>query len=648
MFRTMCASALVLSATSISAQDLTPKPASPATKAAQARANAALPKETGQDLEFANRGFVATAADPVIRNAKGDPLWNMGAYGFVKDTAPETVNPSLWRHMTVLNKHGLFKLSDGVWQVRGFDVSNMTLIAGKTGWIVIDPLTRREAAAAAMALVDANLGKKPVSAVIYTHSHSDHFGGVRAIVSADDVKAGKVTIIAPEHFIEEAASENVIAGPAMGRRAQYQFGTALKPGAQGQMGSGIGMGLSGGEITLIAPTDIVRKTGETRDIDGVALEFQMVPETEAPAELNVMLPGLRTLIVGEIAVCSMHNILTPRGALVRNAAKWAGFLTEALRLYADRSDQVGMSHCWPHFGKDEVRRFLTVQRDTYKFLHDQSVRMMNKGMNATELAEQIAPPPALAAEWSARGYYGTWNHNSKAIYQRYLGWYDANPANLNAHIPTERGKRYVAAIGGAAKVMALAKTAMAGGDYRWSSDLLNQLVFAEPGNAAAKALLADSYEQQGYQAEGSLWRNMYLMAAQELRQGVKTADTGVSIDMVSAIPTGIMLESIATRLDPAAIGDKRLTMNFVFADKDEKAAVSVGNAVMVSEMGEAHAAPQATLTGPRQLFLALFFLKAPLAALEGAGLKVEGDRAAITALQAAIETPDAGFAIVTP
>jgi alkyl sulfatase BDS1-like metallo-beta-lactamase superfamily hydrolase len=647
MLRILCASALAL-ASMASAQDLTPKPPSAATKAAQAKARAALPAETGQDADFASRGFIATAADPIIKDAKGTPLWNMAAYGFVAGAAPETVNPSLWRHMTVLNKHGLFKLSDDIWQVRGFDVSNMTLIAGKSGWIVIDPLTRRQSAAAAMALVEQHLGKRPVSAVIYTHSHSDHFGGVRALVSADDVKAGKVAIIAPEHFLEEAASENVIAGPAMGRRAQYQFGTALKPGVQGQMGSGIGMGLSGGEITLIAPTDIVRKTGETRVIDGVALEFQMVPETEAPAELNVMLPGLKTFIIGEIAVCSMHNILTPRGALVRNAAKWAGFLTEALRLYADRSETVGMSHCWPRFGKDEVRRFITVQRDTYKFLHDQSVRLMNKGLNATELAEQIAPPPGLAAEWSARGYYGTWNHNSKAVYQRYLGWYDANPANLNPHVPSERGKRYVAAIGGAAKVIAAAKQAMAAGDYRWSADLLNQLVFAEPGNAEAKALLADSYEQMAYQAEGSLWRNMYLMAAQELRQGIKPGDPGVSIDMVSAIPTAMMLDSIATRLDPAAIGDRKLSLNLVFADKGERAAISVGNAVMVSEMGQAHAAPQATLTGPRQLFLGLFFLKAPLAALEAAGLKVDGDRAAVEALQRAIETPQPNFPIVTP
>jgi alkyl sulfatase BDS1-like metallo-beta-lactamase superfamily hydrolase len=333
------------------------KAASAATVAAQSRMSASLPKDDGRDLDFATRGFVGSLADPILRDAKGNPLWNLDAYAWVKGPAPATVNPSLWRHMTVLNKHGLFKVAEGVWQVRGFDVSNMTLIAGKSGWIVIDPLTRREVSAAAMGLVAAKLGAKPVVAVIYTHSHSDHFGGVKGIVTPEDVKSGKVTVIAPEYFIEETASENVIAGPAMGRRATFQFGTGLKPGPQGQMGSGVGMGLAGGEITLIAPTDLVAKTGETRTLDGVAFIFQMVPESEAPAELNVMLPERRALIIGEIATCSQHNILTPRGALVRNAAKWAGYLTEALRLYADRSDVVATSHCWPHFGKAEVRAY---------------------------------------------------------------------------------------------------------------------------------------------------------------------------------------------------------------------------------------------------------------------------------------------------
>ena len=628
--------------------DLAPKPASAPTVAAQAAERASLPKDNGRDAVFAAQGFVATRADPIIRNKDGKPVWNLDAYAWMKGDAPATINPSLWRHMTILRMNGLFKLAEGIWQVRGFDLSNMTVIAGKTGWILIDPLTNRETSAAALELVNQKLGSRPVIAVIYTHSHADHFGGIRGVVSPEDVKSGKVSIIAPEHFTRESVSENVIAGPAMTRRASYQFGSALTAGVQGQMGSGIGSAVAAGEITLLAPSDTITKTGETRTIDGVTLEFQMVPETEAPAEMNVMFPERRTLVVGEIATCTLHNILTPRGAQVRDALAWAGYLTEALRLYADRSDAVAASHCWPHFGKAEVHNYLTLQRDNYKYLHDQTVRMMNKGMTQAEIAETLVPPTALTSEWSNRGYYGTYSHNSKAIYQRYLGWYDAVPANLNPHPPTDRAKRIVAAMGGAERVLALGRAAMAAGDYRWSSDLLNQLVFVEPDNAAAKATLADSYEQQGYQAEASTWRNMFLSAARDLREGPKANAGTQSLDLITAVPTDLLLDAIATRLDPAVIGAKAMTLNFNFADRGEKARITVENAVMISEMGEAHAKPAVTLSGPRQFFLGLFFLKLPLAQLEGAGLKVEGDRAAIEALLSAIETPPNGFNIVTP
>lgn len=639
----------LLSATAFAqAPDFSAKPASAPTAAAQASERAALPKDNGKDAAFAAQGFIATRADPIIRNKDGKPVWNLAAYDWMKGEAPPTINPSLWRHMSILRKHGLFKLAEGMWQVRGFDISNMTVIAGKTGWILIDPLTNRETSAAALELVNQQLGARPIAAVIYTHSHADHFGGIRGIVSPEDVKSGKVAIIAPEHFTQETASENVIAGPAMGRRAAYQFGSALAPGAQGQMGSGIGPAVAAGEITLLAPSDTITRTGETRTIDGVALAFQMVPETEAPAELNVMLPERRTLLIGEIATCSLHNILTPRGAQVRDALAWANYLTEAIRLYGDRTETVAASHCWPHFGKEEVRTYLTLQRDNYKYLHDQTVRLMNKGLTQAEIAEALAPPTALTNEWTNRGYYGTYSHNSKAIYQRYLGWYDANPANLNPHPPAERAKRYVEALGGADRVMALAKAAMASGDYRWSSDLLNQLVFADPQNAAAKALLADSYEQQGYQAEAATWRNMFLSAARDLREGPKASSGTTSLDLISAIPTGLLLDSIATRLDPALIGGKALALNFNFADRNEKARITVENAVLIAEMGEAHAKPAVTLTGPRQFFLGLFFLKLPLAQLEAAGLKIDGDRAAIESLQAAIETPPNVFNIVTP
>lgn len=625
------------------------KSASDATVAAQRAVVAQLPAEDGRDRDFADRGFIGSLSDPIITNKDGKPVWNLDAYDWMANgVSPETVNPSLWRHMGLLRKHGLFAVTDNIWQVRGFDVSNMTVIKGQTGWIIIDPLTSRDTAAAALKLVNEKLGSRPVSAVIYSHSHGDHFGGVRGIINEADVKVGKVAIIAPEHFLAETASENVMAGPAMGRRATFQFGSNLTPGPQGTMGSGIGRGIGGGDITLIPPTIDIRKTGELREVDGVTLEFQMVPQSEAPAEMNVYMPASRTFLAAEIATCTLHNILTPRGAKVRDTLGWAGFLNEAVNLYGDRSDNIISSHCWPRFGQSEVKGWLSGQRDNYRYLHDQTVRMMNKGMTQAEIAEVLKAPPAIGDQWFNKGYYGTYSHNSKAIYQYYLGWYDAVPANLNPHPPEIRAVKMFAAMGGAKKILAQAKKAMKSGDYRWSSDLLNQLVFADPKNMEGRNLLADSYEQQGYQAESAIWRNMFLSGARDLREGMKAGVNAQSIDMISAIPTGLLLDSVATRLDPKIIGDAALTLNFVISDRNELAKITVGNSVMFSEMGKAHAGPAVTITGPRQLFLALLFLKMPAAQLQAAGLKIEGDRTIIEKLQAALDPMPGAFNIVEP
>jgi alkyl sulfatase BDS1-like metallo-beta-lactamase superfamily hydrolase len=642
------ATLLLLSTSPLAAQSLEPKPATPATIEAQKAVKAALPTDDGRDAAFSSQGFIATRADPIIKTGDGKPVWNLDAYAWMQGDAPATVNPSLWRHMQLLRKHGLFKVAEGVWQVRGFDVSNMSVIKGDNGWILIDPLTTRDSSAAALALVNAQLGTRPVSAVIYSHSHGDHYGGVRGVVDEADVKAGKVAIIAPDHFVEEAASENVLAGPAMGRRASYQFGGTLTPGPQGQMGSGIGKGIAGGAITLIAPTDSIRKTGETRIVDGVTLEFQMVPETEAPAEMNVYLPAAKTFLAAEIATCSLHNILTPRGAKVRDALAWSKFLDEAARLYAPRSDAIMSSHCWPRFGQGEVQSWLEGQRDNYRYLHDQTVRMMNQGMTQVEIAEAIKAPAAISDQWYNKGYYGTYNHNSKAVYQRYLGWYDANPANLNPYPPEERAKRLVADMGGPATVLAAAKRAMAKGDYRWSSDLLNNLIFADPKNAQGRTLLADSYEQQGYQAESAIWRNQFLSAAHDLRQGVQASATIQNPDTIAAIPTALLLDSVATRLNPATVGNRKLAIDLVIADRKETASLMIENGVMIPEMDAKSDKADATITGPRQLFLAMLFLKMPLAQLEAAGLKVEGDRAAVEALQAALDPIPGAFNIAEP
>ena len=643
---------LLLGATMLSAgtapPDLSAKPASSATIAAQKAEGASLPAEDGRDADFAQRGFIATRADPLIKNAAGKPVWNTAAYQFVSGPAPTTVNPSLWREMGVLKTNGLFKVSDGVWQVRGFDISNMTIIAGKTGWIIVDPLTGRETAAAALELVNQQLGLRPVVAVIYSHSHVDHFGGVRGIVSEADVTAGKVAIIAPARFMEETASENVMAGAAMGRRAGYQFGVGLSPGPQGQMGSGIGLGGSGGEITLIAPTDIISKTGETRSVDGVPLEFQMVSGSEAPSELNVYIVPPKVLLSAEMSTCSLHNILTPRGAKVRDTHAWAGYLDEALKLYGNRSDVVISSHCWPRFGQPEVASMLASQRDNYRYLHDQTVRRMNQGETMTEIAEDLVQPPELSAQWFNHGYYGTYSHNSKAVYQFYLGWYDAVPANLNPWPPVVRARKYVEAMGGAGKVLALAHKAMAAGDYRWSSDLLNQLVFADPANQAARVLLADSYEQQGYQAESAIWRNQFLSAARDLRQGYKPSGVNTqSQDMIAAVPTQLLMDSMATRFDPARLAAP-LAINLELTDRKETVGIEAGKTVLFARVGSPSASPKVTLKGPRRLILGLLFLKLPLAQLQAAGLVVEGDASAVAALQAALDPIPTGFTIAEP
>jgi alkyl sulfatase BDS1-like metallo-beta-lactamase superfamily hydrolase len=638
----LCSSAILLG----NAPD-GPKPASAATLEAQRAVVAALPIDDGRDADFAARGFISTRTDPLIKAADGRTVWNLGAYDFVRGPAPGAVNPSLWRHIGLLRQHGLYKVGEGMWQVRGFDVSNMTIIRGTTGWIVIDPLVTRETAAAALDLVNTQLGKRPVSAVIYSHSHSDHFGGVRGIVSEADVIAGKVAIIAPDQFMEETVSENVLAGGAMGRRAQFQFGTVLLPGTQGQMGSGIGAGLSAGEITLIAPTDLIKHTGETRIVDGVALEFQIVSGSEAPSELNLYIVPAKTFLSAEMSTCSMHNILTPRGAKVRDARAWAGFLDQAVQLYAGRSDVLISSHCWPRYGQAEVARSLTAQRDNYRYLHDQTVRLMNRGATPVEIAEVLTLPPALAQDWFNRGYYGTYSHNAKAIYQFYLGWYDANPANLNPHPPVERAQRTIAAMGGAKKVIGIAQKAMAAGDYRWSSDLLSQLVFAEPANQHARSLLADSYEQQGYQAESAIWRNQFLSAAQDLRGGGVARPGAVQgTDMIAAVSTQLLLDSVATRFDPAKFG-RSGRINLAITDRKEYAGIELTPSAMIGRMAASGDAT-ATLAGPRRLMLGLLFLKLPLTQLETAGLKVEGDRAVVEAWLAAIDPVPGRFNIVEP
>ncbi|MCL9998713.1 MAG: MBL fold metallo-hydrolase [Erythrobacter sp.] len=647
--RAAAALALVVAASTGAAQGV-PAPASEATRSEQRAAAQTLPPEGTRDAADAARGFLATRPDPVILAPNGKPVWNLDAYAFVTGPAPDTVNPSLWRHMTHLKRHGLFEVTKNVWQVRGFDVANMTVIRGSTGWIIIDPLTSIEAARAAMELVNAALGARPVSAVLYSHSHGDHFGGARGVVDEAEVKAGRVAVIAPEGFMEEATSENVIAGGAMARRAAYQFGTGLTPGATGQMGSGIGMGLSIGTLSLIPPTDTIAATGETRVVDGVTLEFQIVSGTEAPAEFNVFIQPEKTFLAAEIATCTLHNILTPRGAKVRDARAWAHYLDEAAIRYAPQADTVISSHCWPVFGRAAGTAWLAAQRDNYRWLHDQTVRRMNRGETMAEIAEALesAPPPGNAQEWSTRGYYGTISHNAKAIYQFYLGWYDAVPANLHAYPPVERAVKLVDALGGAERTLALARNAMAAGDYRWASDLLQNLVFAEPANADAKALLAQSYEQQGYQSESAIWRNQFLAAASDLRRGRAQTAAVQPTDLIAALSTQELLDSAATRFAPERPGPRGITIGIELTDRGESAALEITGQALIGRVGALPASPAVTIKGPRPMLLALLFLKQPVAALEKAGLEVTGDKAALQALVDNLDLMPQGFEIVMP
>lgn len=618
------------------------------TRAANAQMSQTLPWADREDEDFASRGFIAQWDQPQIRAADGHVVWDFNAYNFLTPDVPETVNPSLWRQARLLARAGLFQVSDRVYQVRGFDVSNMTIVVGDTGLIIIDPLTSIEVASAALALARRTIGDRPVRAVIYTHSHVDHFGGVRGVVDSAEVAAGNVQIIAPEGFMEHAVTENVIAGNAMGRRATYQFGAGLAPGPEGQMSSGIGLAISAGTFTLIPPTRTISHTGETLTVDGVRIEFQVTPETEAPSEMNFFFPDLGVLCLSENANASMHNILTPRGALVRDAKAWADYLTESLRLYGDRTQVMITSHAWPRFGNDRVRDFIAAHRDAYKYLHDQTVRLMNAGYTDREIAEQVRLPEPLASRWFNRGYYGTMMHNSRAVYQRYMGWYDGNPANLNPLPPAEEGARFVRAMGGEDRVLAEGQRAFDEGDYRWAARVLNNLVFANPQNTAARQLLARTHRQMAYQAESAIWRNMYLSAARELEQGPPQRAASVqSVDLVAATPTSYILDLLAVRLNPERLGARHYAFNLVFPERNERFAVTIANGVLVHER-DVTLADAPTITSARATFLQAMATSSMARAVLSGQVRIAGNRRSLEGLGEVFDTPDPNFPIVTP
>ncbi|MCC7267056.1 MAG: MBL fold metallo-hydrolase [Caulobacteraceae bacterium] len=558
------------------------KDATEATRRAHAETARRLPPDDGADFALARRGFLGTIPDAEVPGA-----WSQAPFAFLEGERPDTVNPSLWRQARLNALHGLFEVTPGIYQVRGFDISNVTFVEGREGWIVIDPLTSAQPAAAALDLVRRQVRDRPVSAVIYTHSHVDHYGGVMGVLGEDDIARG-VPIVAPEGFLQAAVAENVLAGNVMSRRATYMYGGLLPKDARGHVDSGLGKGTSTGRVALVPPNISIDHTGQRLTLDGVEIVFQVTPDTEAPAEMNFHFPKFGALCMAENCTCHLHNLYTPRGAQVRDAKAWAFYIDEALDLFAGKTGVMFASHHWPRWDEAPIRGFLARQRDLYKFIHDQTLRMANHGMNGPEIAEVLRLPPSLEAEWYTRSYYGTLSHNAKAVYQKYLGWFDGNPANLNRHPPEAAGARYVAAMGGADSVLAEGRRAYETGDYRWAAEIVGHLVFADPSHAGARALQADALEQMGYQAESGPWRDFYLTGAQELRRPRPKSDTPrqTSANQLRTLPGDSLLDALSIRLNGAAAGDETLSLALTLTDTGEQFAVRIENAVLHHRRGE--------------------------------------------------------------
>lgn len=624
-----------------------PKDATEHTRALLAAAT--LPVDDG-DAERVRRGFVAAHATGRIEGELG-VAWDSNRYDFISFDAPcpDTVHPSLWRQAQLNAVHGLFEVAPGVWQARSYDISNITFVAGDEGWIVIDPLTGEATARACLELANEHLGARPVTAVIYTHSHGDHFGGVHGVTTPADVAEGRCRVIAPEGFMHETVAENVIAGPAMARRTIYQFGTSLPAGPRGHVDCGLGKAIPLVQPGLIAPSEDITHTGQELVVDGVRIVFQLTPETEAPAEMNFFFPDRGWLCMAENCSHNMHNLVPVRGAQVRDALAWSKYIGEAIELFGARTELMFASHHWPRWGGDEVRSFLTLQRDLYRWLHDQTMRLANKGFTPNEIAERMALPPEFAEHGHTRGYYGHLTHNVKAVYQRYLSWYDGNPARLQAHEPVEAGRRYVAFMGGADALLAQARRSFDEGDYRWVAEVVNHLVFAEPGNTEARELQADALEQLGYQCESATFRNSYLVAAQELRKGPPPARNVRRRGLLDALSTEQLFDAIAVRLKAEELGGVRVRMNWRFTDVGEEWLVGVSNRTLYAVAGRQDADADVTVTLARSRFVSVFAGEGTFAEGVSAGeIAVEGRALALLTVFGNLDVFESGFPIVEP
>lgn len=618
------------------------------------------------DFEDAKRGLIAQDPHLITNDSHGNTVWDMPSYEFINakeasDGAPNSVNPSLWRQASLNNVHGLFKVTDGIYQLRGYDLANMTIIEGDSGWIIIDPLTAKETADKALQFAQQHLGKHPIKAIIYTHSHIDHFGGIEGILAnLSDLEQNALRIIAPEGFMEEATSENIIAGIAMGRRASYMYGRSLARNERGHVGTGLGKGPAFGRFSLLSPTEIISETGTKLEIDGVPFVFQSVSGSEAPAEITFYLPEHKAFCGAELLSRNMHNLYTLRGAKVRDANLWSDYIVEAKEMFAE-SNVYFASHHWPMWGQDNIQRFLTQQSDTYKYIHDQSVRLFNKGYTPNEVAEEIVLPASLNTAFHNQGYYGTVKHNAKAVYQAYLGWYTGNPAQLDPLPEAQAAVRYMEMMGGVEQVVLKAQLAFDGATtasveegtntYRWIAELLNHAVFAEPENAQAKSLLAKVYDQLGYQAESAPWRDVYLSAAYELRHGApeKGIDVAIMEGVLLKTPVENFFDSMAVSLNGPKAEGKQLAIKITFTDLQESHLLSINNSVMRHQKVGIDRPADATLNLTQPLLVDIITGKAGLKALLfGDDLSVEGSQLDLIEFFSLLDRPDGSFSIVTP
>lgn len=626
-----------------------PGTATDTTRQANAALAARLDLSPGSDGEDARRDRLAFIEDEAILAADGSVVWSIPQFEFLDTEAPETVNPSLWRQSQLAAHHGLFQVMDGIYQVRGYDLSVMSVIEGDSGWIIVDPLTATETAAAALKLVNDTLGERPVTGVLYTHSHADHFGGARGVISDADVAAG-VPVLAPIGFSESAVSENLIAGNQMSRRATLMFGNTLPRGTTAHVGSGLGPGLPNGTVSLLLPTEEIEGRGTVRVIDGVTFEFIDAAGTEAPAEFMFYLPEKRALCTAEVATATFHNVLTPRGAKVRDALKWSRAIDYVLAEYGETSDVVFASHHWPTWGQENVAGFLANQRDIYRYVHDQTLRSANAGATMVEAAEAVVEPDFQAEDFATRGYYGTLNHNAKAVYQHYFGWWGGVPAEYN-RLPHEvTASRYVEAMGGADAVLEIGQQAFAAGDYRWAAEVFNHLVFADPDNQEGRDWLSASYEQLGFQAESGAWRSYYLTGAAELRRGVPdigNPELG-NADFIKAVPSRDLFDALAARFNPEKMDRDPYAIVFIFPDRDETISLLIEKSVMVPRYGDTEDAA-ARITIDRQDFDRLILGEAaPLGLVTGGKMSISGNRGAAAAMFDALDQPDFWFNTVTP